>query len=78
MIRCQLRVLIAQKEIEEGRRIPYSEISKATGISPSALAALANNQVTRYYASTLDRLCKFFNCGVGDILVYTPNHAPDA
>jgi DNA-binding Xre family transcriptional regulator len=52
-IRCKLKLLQAQKEIEEGCRIPYREIKRQTGVAESTLSALANNDVKLYAASTL-------------------------
>ena len=72
-IRSRFKLLHAQKEIEEGRRIPYHVIRGETGIAESTLSALANNEVTMYAASTLSRLCTYFNCRVGDLLEYIPD-----
>jgi len=35
-IRSKIRLLHAQKEVKEGRAIPYREITQETGISPSS------------------------------------------
>ncbi|GIK38051.1 MAG: DNA-binding protein [Chloroflexota bacterium] len=72
-IRCKLKLLIAQKEVAEGRRITYRVIFKETGIAESSLSALANNEVTLYAASTLNRLCTYFGCKIGDLLEYIPD-----
>jgi putative transcriptional regulator len=72
-IRSNFKLLHAQKEVNEGRRIPYREISSKTGISTRTLSALANNETTLYAAHTLSRLCVYYNCKVGDLLVYLPD-----
>ena len=76
MIINRLRILIAEKETREHRSISYREICDATGISQNALSGLAQNKTTRYYIRTLVKLCEFFNCQVGDLLVYIPSE-PD-
>ena len=72
-IRCKLKLLIAQKEVAEGRRITYRVIFRETGIAESSLSALANNEVTLYAASTLSRLCAYFGCKIDDLLEYIPD-----
>jgi putative transcriptional regulator len=68
-VRSNLRVLHSLKEAKEARRIPYREVSEYTGIAGSTLSALMNNKVTLFYADTLDRLCSFYQCEPGDIIV---------
>ncbi len=72
-IRSRLKVLIAEKEVAEHRKISYEDIQKATGISTSALSSLANSDTTRFFENTLTKLCEYFNCQVGDLLVYVPD-----
>lgn len=68
-IRSNLRVLHSLKEAKEARRIPYREVSERTGIAASTLSALMNDKVTLFYSDTLDRLCAFYQCEPGDIIV---------
>jgi len=72
-IRSNFKLLHARKEINEGRRIPYREIQRKTGIATSTLSSLANNEVRRYDANTLSRLCDYFQCEVGDLIEYIPD-----
>jgi putative transcriptional regulator len=71
-IRCNLRRLIKEKEIAEGREITYEIIREATGITASALSALVNDKTRRYDAHILARLCWYFDCTIGDLLEYVP------
>lgn len=48
-------------------------VAKETGLSESTISNLKNNNTTRYDASTLNLLCKYFNCKVSDILEYIPD-----
>lgn len=76
MIRSKLKVLMACMEAEQNRRITYDVIHEATGLSRSTLSALAIGRSGMVSFDTLDRLCEFFDCGVGDLLEYIPGDAP--
>ena len=72
MVQCRLRELMAIKSREEGQRVTYHQITQATGIFNSTLTRLANNKFDRVDRSVLDRLCVFFSCQPGDLLIYVP------
>jgi putative transcriptional regulator len=72
MIQCRLRELMAIKARKEGRRVTYSDITGATGIYNTTLTRLANDKAELIGKSTMDRLCAFFACQPGDLLVYVP------
>jgi len=46
-----------------------SEVAKATNISGKALYNIINGKTRRIDFDTIEKLCKFFNCGVGDLLI---------
>lgn len=48
-------------------------VAKETGISESTISNMRNNNTTRYDASTLNALCKYFDCKISDILEYIPD-----
>ena len=75
MIQFRLRELMASKRRETRRRITYDVISAQTGLSTSTLTRLANDKEERVAINTLDRLCAFFDCQPGDLLVYVPTEA---
>ena len=66
----RVKILIAEKEMREGRKWPYRAIAEATGISTSTLSNYALQNVARFDASTLNALCHFFNCQPGEILIF--------
>ena len=66
----RFKLLVAQKEINESRNISYEEIKRATGIAASTLSAWANNTTKRFDADTIASLCEYFDCGVGELIVY--------
>ncbi|WP_425127967.1 helix-turn-helix domain-containing protein [Rummeliibacillus suwonensis] len=47
-----------------------SELSQETGISRNALSSLDRGIGKGVNYSTLEALCKYFNCDVGDILKF--------
>ena len=58
----RFKILLAQKEIEVGRRISYKDIKNATGIASSTLSSWANNKTERYDKETIGTLCEYFDC----------------
>lgn len=74
MIQCRLRELMAIKSRQDGRRVTYHQITQATGIFNSTLSRLANNRFDGIGMNVLDRLCVFFNCQPGDLLIQVPDH----
>ena len=72
MIQCRLRELMAAKTRLTRRKITYSVIKEETGLSKTTLVRLGNDRADLIGTSTLDRLCAFFDCQPGDLLVYVP------
>ncbi len=70
MIQCRLRELIASVGRRERRRITYRDIRSQTGLSTTTLTRLANDRADRVALSVIDRLCAYFQCQPGDLLVY--------
>lgn len=46
------------------------KIYQKTGIGKSTLSTIRNNKNRNISIKTLDRLCKYFNCTISDILEY--------
>lgn len=71
MIYSKLNILIAEKENRDRKRITHRTLANATGLSTATIWKLASyNPINRIDGSTLSALCEFFDCTVGDILVY--------
>lgn len=66
----RFRILLAEKATKEQHNIAINDVRRETGIAWSTLNAWANNQVTRYDAPVIQALCEYFNCQVGDLLVF--------
>lgn len=72
-LRSNLEVLIARhnQEAPAGlRRISKRSLARDLSISRYTIYALANNQLDEYPRDTLEKLCSFFNCDIGDLLSY--------
>lgn len=74
MIRFRFKELLAEKEFQEGRSIPVTEVSKITGINRGTLSKIANEKGYSTVTSNIDALCEFFGCDVGDLMVYLPSN----
>lgn len=68
-IRSNLRVLHSLKEAQEGRRIPYREIRSATRLTKSQISRYMQDKIDNFNRDTLDRLCHYYECEPGDIIV---------
>ena len=71
-IRNKFRILLAQKEVRDGRRYTYDDITTATGISRQTIASYATGSVSRYDGKTLKAFCDFFDCELSELLEYPP------
>lgn len=61
--------LLAQKRRRDKKRWTYREISQETGITTTTLSRFAQQKHDMYDGETIAKLCKFFNCTIGDLLV---------
>ncbi len=77
MIISHVKALIARKEQLEKRPITYRTLSAETGLSTTSITKLARGSFVNVGKSTIDRLCRYFDCGVGDLLEYIPDPEKD-
>lgn len=54
------------------RRISQRELAGITGIRPSTICQIYNENAERINLEHLDKLCKALNCTIYDILEYRP------
>jgi putative transcriptional regulator len=71
-VRNRFKVLLAQKELRDGRTYSYEDISKETGLSPTTLTSYARGRVSRFDSSTLIALCDWLDCDLSDLIEYPP------
>lgn len=62
MLKCRLSILMGEK------RSNIQDIHEKTGLSRNTITNLYHEKATRIDFSTIEKLCDFFNCTVGDLL----------
>ncbi len=72
MLRSKLKILIAHKEVAEGRKITYETLAAEAQLAKNTVNRLAENKTDRIDFATLDKLCRYFDCALGDLLEYVP------
>ena len=58
-----------RREAELGTRITYADVSDATGISAATLSRWMTRKVERFDGETVQALCEYFQCEVGELIV---------
>lgn len=78
MFRYRLAELIAERRFQEGKVVTITEIAEATSVSRRILSAIYNNKRdANPTAETLDKLCRYFNCRIEQLVEYIPDeHMP--
>lgn len=76
MIRFRLAELIADAQFKTGRRIKLIDISEATGINRMTLSRMTNQRGYSTSTDTIDKLCKYFGCAVGEVAAYVDEPLP--
>ncbi len=66
----KLKALIEQKEIVDKRKITYRNIADEAGVSTNTLTQMANQNMKQVGLITIDKLCGYFGCQPGDLMVY--------
>lgn len=70
MLRFKIKELIAEKEFKEGQLVKIADICAATGIGRTTMSAMINNKKKNVGSDNIDALCKYFGCGVSDLIEY--------
>jgi putative transcriptional regulator len=79
MIRIRLAELMAEHSFRAGRRVEWREVAEATGIHRATLSKMVSSIGYNATIANIDRLCRYFECATGDLLVYVPDEdAPAA
>ncbi len=66
----KLKSQIEQKEMAERRKTTFRTIAGEAQISTSTLTQMAGQNMSQVGLVTLDKLCKYFNCQSGDLMIY--------
>lgn len=78
-IEVRLNNLLAQIEIETGKRPTQKEIAEATGIAESTLSRFAQNKTGRFDSDVLVKLVDYLDkkladgCTLSDLIAYPPD-----
>lgn len=70
----RLLALIGEKQAKTNKLVTQEEVADAVGMTPQAFSKWVRNEVKSYSVDTLDKLCEFFDCEVGDILHRIPSN----
>jgi len=73
MLKCHLSRIMGEK------RLKISDVSVATGINRGTLTRLYYEKASRVDLETIDSLCEYLGCGVGDLFefVSSRDQAPE-
>ena len=75
MIRFRLKERISDMSFSTGRRITLDEVAGGTGIHRVTLSKLGSQKGYNATTDVLDRLCRFFNCPIEQLVEYVPDEA---
>lgn len=67
-MRSRLKVLVAEKEIREGRRLSLRTIASESNASLSTVIRLENNTIKMVPLDDLALICRWIPCEVGELL----------
>ena len=67
MIKCRLSLFMGE------RKIRVADVARDTGLPRSTVTALYKETAERVELSTIDKLCEYFECEVGDLLRREPD-----
>lgn len=64
MVKCRLRVLLAEKELTQ------KELAVKTGIPPMTINKLYNNTIVRVPLDSIDKICNVLDCTISDLFIH--------
>jgi len=67
----KLKILIANKENLESRKLSYRTVAQEAGIPLSVLTEYTGQRVRRFDINTLEKLCRYFSVQPGELLGFT-------
>lgn len=69
MLKSRLKVLLAEHDMTQ------SKLSELTDIRPGTVTNIVNNNIKQIPVEAVCKICKLFNCDIGDIFQYVPDKA---
>jgi putative transcriptional regulator len=76
MIKFRLKQLMVEKEFKDGIKLSLSKIATTLKIGRTTLSQMVNAKKARPQLSTIEKLCRFFDCSPNDLLVIVPDIEP--
>ncbi len=70
MVRYRLRELIADKQFQEQRRVKLEEVALGSGVHRATLSKILNRHGYHASMDALEKLCRYFGVGVGELLSF--------
>ncbi|QDF75268.1 helix-turn-helix transcriptional regulator [Shewanella marisflavi] len=70
MIIYKIKELIETKPLHNGRKVTLSYLAEQVGIQSSAMSKIANNKGYNTSMTTIEALCRFFDCRIEDVVEY--------
>ena len=67
MVRCHLSRFMGE------RKMKIVDVAREAGLHRNTVTLLYNETANRVEVDTMNRLCKFFGCAVGDLFEYVPD-----
>lgn len=64
----RLLALMGELQAKTNKSVTQADVAEYIGMTPQAFSKWIRNDVKSYSVDTLDRLCEYFDCEVGDIL----------
>lgn len=65
--------MMEKKRFADGKRLSITEIAVAAGVSRVTLSKILNQKGYGTGTDTIDRLCKFFNCRIEELMEFVPD-----
>jgi len=56
------------------KKIKISELARETNLNRNTITLLFKEEASRIDLETIDKLCKYFDCSISDLLEYLPNN----
>lgn len=69
MIRCHLSRMMGE------RKMKIADVARETGLHRNTITLLYNETANRVDMETIEKLCKLFQCGIGDLFEFIQDDA---
>jgi putative transcriptional regulator len=57
------------------KKLKIVDVARATGLNRSTITSLYKEDATRIDMHTIDALCVYFKCSIGDVFEFIPEKA---